>query len=990
MLANFRSQARVVDLLGREQIADSPTAIGELFKNALDAGASQAWVDWNEEADLLTIRDNGLGMRPKDVTDKWLVLATDSSHRSDDENEEWAKHANSEQIQWLSQQRYGEKGIGRLSVAILGRLVLLWTVWGKGDDKTGTLCIVHWNLFRHPRKLFEDLPIPVYDFDKPPTWKTIKSLLSDYHSQLADEKKSEKEEQTTPPPILKDETWSLLYREEITNDLQAASILPKDDKETLSWETGTTFFLQGLTEHVPELFDKANRELPAEEEFSSDYLKAYHAFQTFWDPFHDNHDGRDFKIHATRNGKPLLEDNRFWEPQDFAQCDHHIRIEVDEAGFAKGIIKNYQKSPFPYQKQLKHLPKYSTSPGKFLVEIGYLQGDRSVSSLPDDIFNSVRDRLEHAGGFSIYLNHVRIQPYGSIDSDFAGFEYRRLKNAGRYYFASRRMFGGVFLPSFSETKLREKAGREGFIKNGSSRGLRFWLEDLFTDLADSHFGRKSDRSDKKESKQKNKNKQQAKERLQTQKKEYLSEISKAGKNFKKFTESVQRQIKNIKQLIGSEANAEPGTYLKSLEEEVQTLGDLLLLLAETPAEPPTGVVLSDKESDRVDSYISQRSSLRNNLTRRVTFYSQKLEDASKRRRTRQEHIKWLEKKFITVDTVYKERIAELVNPLKEQQEQIKLKIEKVATDSKEELSDIFDQSIGELTPLAVASDTTDKSAKKLEEALQLVEQHYQDNTKKNITEIAEEIKHLLEGSSSIVLVQEFAAEINRLKEREAFLIEMAQLGLITEAATHEHEHHVHNVRNQIKHLQKHISPNHRNQLSQLSASFDIIDSRMRMFDPLIRRKGVITPELSGKTIAEFLTQHFSKYIGKNHIKIHPSFDDLILTSVKKPIILGAVHNIVHNAIYWSSKGDYGQRPRILLTATPDRLVISDNGPGIAPVDLERIYDPGFSRRPYGRGFGLYIAKQALNAIGYDLLCITEQEDTILAGANFVITQIPKE
>ena len=35
----FRTQARALDHLGREQIADCPTAISELWKNAYDAYA---------------------------------------------------------------------------------------------------------------------------------------------------------------------------------------------------------------------------------------------------------------------------------------------------------------------------------------------------------------------------------------------------------------------------------------------------------------------------------------------------------------------------------------------------------------------------------------------------------------------------------------------------------------------------------------------------------------------------------------------------------------------------------------------------------------------------------------------------------------------------------------------------------------------------------------------------------------------------------------
>ncbi len=49
--AHFRSRARVIDLLGRQQIADAPTAEGELFKNSLGAGASDVWINYTLPAE---------------------------------------------------------------------------------------------------------------------------------------------------------------------------------------------------------------------------------------------------------------------------------------------------------------------------------------------------------------------------------------------------------------------------------------------------------------------------------------------------------------------------------------------------------------------------------------------------------------------------------------------------------------------------------------------------------------------------------------------------------------------------------------------------------------------------------------------------------------------------------------------------------------------------------------------------------------------------
>lgn len=54
----FQTRARTIDHLGREQIADCPTAISELWKNAYDAYARQVSLhifdgDMGDAANLL-------------------------------------------------------------------------------------------------------------------------------------------------------------------------------------------------------------------------------------------------------------------------------------------------------------------------------------------------------------------------------------------------------------------------------------------------------------------------------------------------------------------------------------------------------------------------------------------------------------------------------------------------------------------------------------------------------------------------------------------------------------------------------------------------------------------------------------------------------------------------------------------------------------------------------------------------------------------------
>ena len=146
--AQFNTQARVVDLLGREQIADGPTAISEVLKNAIDAKAKKVIIHYHQRESCLEIEDDGLGMRQSDLLDKWLTLATNSKRKRIDP--EWLKFADEEQLMDKDAPPLGEKGIGRLAVGALGRGVLVWTRWGRGDESQRNLLLIHWDYFRHP------------------------------------------------------------------------------------------------------------------------------------------------------------------------------------------------------------------------------------------------------------------------------------------------------------------------------------------------------------------------------------------------------------------------------------------------------------------------------------------------------------------------------------------------------------------------------------------------------------------------------------------------------------------------------------------------------------------------------------------------------------------------------------------------------------------------------------------------------------------------
>src|ERR1043166_1532488 len=139
-MAKFRTRARAVDMLGRQQIAGIPTAISELFKNAHDAYAHFADVDYFRADDIFVLRDDGIGMTEDDFLNRWLAIGTESNIGA---NVGLAPPLKPEEEE--ARPMLGEKGIGRLAIAAIGPQVLILTRAIRGDKQYDTVAaFINW------------------------------------------------------------------------------------------------------------------------------------------------------------------------------------------------------------------------------------------------------------------------------------------------------------------------------------------------------------------------------------------------------------------------------------------------------------------------------------------------------------------------------------------------------------------------------------------------------------------------------------------------------------------------------------------------------------------------------------------------------------------------------------------------------------------------------------------------------------------------------
>lgn len=134
-------------------------------------------------------------------------------------------------------------------------------------------------------------------------------------------------------------------------------------------------------------------------------------------------------------------------------------------------------------------------------------------------------------------------------------------------------------------------------------------------------------------------------------------------------------------------------------------------------------------------------------------------------------------------------------------------------------------------------------------------------------------------------------------------------------------------------------------------------------------KDYFVQELELKALVnQVIKKHAPTFIHKA-IKIETEAADLQITSDKKWLLF-ILDQIISNALKYTNNG--GQ---IEIRGEEDerekRLIITDNGIGIPPEDLNRVFDRGFTGRN-GReftkstGMGLYLARRLAQKLGHDL------------------------
>lgn len=957
----FRTKARAVDLLGKGQIADLPTAITELWKNGYDAYADNLKADLykvgynNLLNSYFVISDDGKGMSETDILDKWLVLGTDSKSRAELEKE-------SEDTLWKKPRiKAGEKGIGRLSVAYLGNPMLMLT------KKTGyPLQAVYfdWRLLENYNLFLDDIIIPIRAVEK------IESLKSDFQNL---KKKFllnfDSETDTEGKPIW--EKNQIKLKSDIISETENAILEDPIIDSILSFFNseeahGTMFLIFNPINQIIELADKDEDDVEDRNFVISNLIG-------FTNPFKNDKIKINTSFMIRDKDFPydlLLSKGEFFNESDFDLADIFINGIFDGNGGFRGEVKFYDKI-LPYEFVSSRKKDSKAFYGEIPIKLGYNHGEEKSSNLNEISYNKIKSKIEEYSGFYIYRDDFRVLPYGRSDYDFLGFEERRSKRAGTYFFSYRRMFGYLDLSRERNSNLKDKSSREGLINNAQYRAFRNDAISFFITLAQDFFATESKQSIFRDKLNEVRSENEALRADKIREKAEKIAFTKSLNSYPQRLEEHQAKYERLLEKLDEKLDNINVTYseIEDILDELQKLDlDVKNLIPKIPKRyKPTETQKERlyKFENRLNDYIERITPKREELNKKA---QDKLE---------------IRELKIDFSKKYNGYISSLEKSLNENRSQLDEKITSLAKEYRERSKKIID-SLSENKDRIIGSIASKEQINLFTDDIEKKYNSLYNDAEKTLFPLVEHIKRLSFDIDEEQIQGAYKAQYDQMKYQWEQTRDTAQLGIAVEIIDHEFNQLYAKINNQLRVLGESKEINSLKEFSFLERSFKQLEDKYALLSPLYRISGALIKNISGERIYLYLRDFFENHMEEYNINFEATenFKEYVI-SVKEPVIHTVFINIINNAIYWMRNKE-NRVIKIDFLRDTQEIIIANSGEKIPDYRLEKIFELFYSQRPNGRGIGLYLSKQSLNEAGLDVYATNDKKYNTLNGACFVI------
>ncbi len=962
MTVTFKTRARTLDMLGRQQIAGIPTAINELFKNAYDAYADCVEIDYFRSDGLFVLRDDGIGMSRNDFISRWLTLGTDSKFDP--------KNLPISDPDKDPRPMLGEKGIGRLAIATIGPQVLVLTRAKTTDMKSSdiTAAFINWNIFEWPSLDLEDIKIPLRSFppNKLPTGRDVTEMVEEFRENVNYAKNKVEDK------LIHSINSELEDFDVDPSDIDTYLKIPSLKKEF----SGTHFIIKPASELlVDEIDGDIQFERLTRSSKATPLKKALLGFSNNMIPNPQFRIETAFRDHKTDEiYDDLIAEREFFSPDEFKNTDHQIMGNFDEFGQFKGDISIYGDMRQNHIIQWGGSQGRKTKCGPFTIHFAAIEGESRLSTIPLVEYSKLAKKTEQLGGLYIYRNGIRILPYGDTDVDWLGIEERRTKGAGYYYFSHRKMFGFVNIDAEKNNELKEKAGREGFQQNKAYRQFRSILANLFVQLASDFFrvdGVYNDVFHHTKARLIREDEiRKSREKLVSMKKiEFERELDlffeKTGSNI-----PLEEAANLEKQIINQIKSSRPLDDKKILSIDRQVKAEIRdLEYGYKITRPKIG--LKKATLRNWELYKVEFKSLQENVFVPLSNSVSKLIEEV----VVEEGIllNWRASTEIILDTLGQELKNEVLKSRKE----IQSEVEKIANSAKDVAGRSIKTVDSELREVLSEFHRIDFEGMEDEDFIET-----RSNLENRIIKITEEqneiLTSIIEQLNSIDLtgIASTNDQLMAIEQRNILLEEEAeadaqlvQLGMAIEIINHEFSATIRSIRNGLRKLKAWADVNEGldELYNNIRGSFDHLDSYLTLFTPLHKRLQRRAVEIKGSEIRVFLEDLFKTRLERHNVSLSATKNFNKAKIIGYPSSFYPVFvNLVDNAIFWLAQQNPKYERAVNLDEKHGMLLVEDTGPGINPLDEEAIFEFGFTRKPGGRGMGLYISRETLRRDGYDL------------------------
>jgi len=579
-------------------------------------------------------------------------------------------------------------------------------------------------------------------------------------------------------------------------------------------------------------------------------------------------------------------------------------------------------------------------------------------------------KLKRLGGLYVYMDGIRVQPYGRPDFDYLEIEERRTLGAGYYFFSYRRMFGAVSLTSQQNPGLHEKAGREGFTRGRAYSDFRELLINLLKQLAAEYFrpdapqvrayelGRerlvREDKIRRERERQAAVGRKQLRSQLSSAV-EYLTETD--------FQERASEIVEDLSTELAAADRLQPAT--RQIAQARRALSQLTAPLGfdEPDGFAPSGPMRQDMmlvergAADVEESYLRPALELVDDLAG-ATEARLAARDADEQER----------------DRFVKRRIAAATEQMTTAQAEADRALSDLnanATSTLRTLRADFDKRLaGIARPSGSASTGWIHEQAEFEHELESLAA----DSRRALLRVANLIRASdVVFSSGAPAPAELAAaadaEIVELRAQADDQLEYVQLGMALAVVDHEFRATVASIRSDVRRVGSWAKKNPQlvGLYEDLRRDFDHLDSYLTLLTPMQRRLRRTKTIIKGSDISGFLNELFRERLRSTNVQIVPTrwFQDVKIlghVSTFYPVFI----NLIDNSLYWIQQAGTDTTNVIELRTQEKALVYRDSGPGISDNIADRVFDFGFTMKPGGSGLGLAIASQVLDRAGWDI------------------------